>query len=181
MTSLLRTFGLLAILTAVSLPVSAQTPDTNMRAAGADLGVFFPDEMFETTLTFDGFAEFYVTPRVSIRAMFGLASPGFDNRTEDHFRQVRLLFNGVYNWELGTWHPFVTAGAGAYFVRSLLDDQDDPEGETRGGINFGGGVEYFTSDVDVIRGEARWDLVSDPPGLPDAPGFTLTIGYKRYF
>jgi hypothetical protein len=152
-----------------------------MAAVGADLGAFFPDEAFENTLTLDGFGEYYLTPRVSVRGMLGWASPGFDGRTEDHFRQVRLLFNAAYNWELGTWHPFVTGGAGAYFVRSLLDGRDDPDGETRGGINFGGGIEYFFSGVDAVRGEARWDVVSDPPGLPDATGFTLTIGYKRYF
>ena len=162
-------------------PGFAQTPNTGMPAAGVDIGVFLPDEAFENTLTFDAFGEYYVTPRISIRGLFGYASPGFDGRTEDHFRQVRLLFNGVYNWEFVEWHPFVTAGAGAYFVRSLLDGRDDPDGETRGGINFGGGVEYFTSDRDAIKGELRWDFVSDPPGLPDASGLTLTIGYKRYF
>ncbi len=63
----------------------------------------------------------------------------------------------------------------------LFDDDDDPEGETRGGINFGGGVEYFTGNRTSIKGELRWDIVSDPPGLPDATGFSLTIGYKTYF
>jgi hypothetical protein len=177
----IRTLALCLVLIALARPAAAQTPDTGLIGAGADLGVLFPDEAFENTLAFDVFGEYYVTPRVSVRGMFGLASPGFDGRTEDHFRQVRLLFNGVYNWEFVQWHPFVTAGAGAYFVRSLLDGREDPEGETRGGLNFGGGVEYFTSRVDAIKGELRWDIVSDPPGLPDASGLTLTIGYKRYF
>jgi opacity protein-like surface antigen len=165
----------------LALPAAAQTPDTGLIAVGADLGVLFPDEAFESTLTFDGFGEYYVTPRVSIRGLLGYANPGFDGRTEDHFRQVRLLFNGIYNWELVQWHPFVTAGAGAYFVRTTLDGLDDPDGETRGGINFGGGVEYFMNRMSTVKGEIRWDFVSDPPGLPDASGLTLTIGYKRYF
>ncbi|MBI4263968.1 MAG: hypothetical protein HY657_06320 [Acidobacteria bacterium] len=93
--------------------------------------------------------------------------------------QTRLYC--VYNWEGGVWHPFVTSGAGAYFVRLLLDDRPDPIGETRGGLNFGGGIEYFTDRLTTIKGEARWDVVSHPPGLPDATGFTLTIGIKRYF
>jgi hypothetical protein len=152
-----------------------------MLALGADVGALFPDEVFEPALTLDGFAEWYATPRVSIRGLLAWASPGFDGRTEDHFRQVKLLFNGVYNWEFGVWHPFVTAGAGAYFVRLLLDDRPDPEGETRGGINFGGGIEYFTSRMTTIKGEARWDVVSHPPRQPDATGFTLTIGVKQYF
>lgn len=152
-----------------------------MIGLGAAIGVFFPDEQFEPAFTFDGAAEYYVTPRVSVRGSLGWTSPGFDGRTEDHFRQVRLLFNAVYNWEFIEWHPYVTAGAGAYFVRQTFDDRPDPEGETRGGINFGAGIEYFTSRRTAIKGEFRWDLVSDPPGLPDASGATLTIGIKRYF
>jgi hypothetical protein len=162
-------------------PASAQTPDTGLIGVGGDIGVFFPDEAFEKTLTLDGYGEYYVTPRISVRTLFGWAKPGFENQTENHFRQVKLLFNGVYNWEMGTWHPYATFGAGAYFVRVLLDDVEDPDSETRGGINFGGGIEYFMDDRAAIKGEVRWDIVSEPPGLPDASGFTFTLGYKRYF
>jgi opacity protein-like surface antigen len=171
----------LCVLLALATPLAAQTPDTGMLAAGADVGVLFPDERFEQTLTLDAVGEYYLTPRISVRGLLGWASPGFQGRTEDHFRQVKLLFNGVYNWEYGTWHPYVTGGAGAYFVRQLFDGRDDPERETRGGINLGGGVEYFATEVFSVKGEARWDIVSDPPGLPDATGFNLTIGFKRYF
>lgn len=166
---------------AVVAPARAQTPDTGMFAAGADVGFLFPAEEFETTLTIDGYGEFYVTPRVGVRGMLAWASPGVDGRTEDHFRQARLLFNATYNWEFGAWHPYVTGGAGAYFVRLLRDDREDPDGETRGGINFGGGVEYFTTSVSAVKGELRFDRVSHPTGLPDASSVTLTIGFKRYF
>jgi hypothetical protein len=132
-------------------------------------------------LTIDGFGEYYVTPRISVRGLLSWARPGFENRTEDKFRQTKLLFNGVYNWEYGEWHPFATAGAGAYFVRQLLEGRNDPDGETRGGINFGGGIEYFVDDMSSIKAEGRWDIVSHPPGLPDATGFTLSVGYKWYF
>jgi hypothetical protein len=164
-----------------ALPARAQTPDTGLIAVGANFGVFFPDEAQEKTVTIDGQAEWYVTPRISVRGLFGWASPGFENRTEDHFRQVRLLFNGVYNWERREWHPYVTAGAGVYFVRELLDGFDDPDSETRGGLNFGAGVEYFTGQMTSVKGEARFDIVSHPPGLGDASGFTITMGIKRYF
>jgi outer membrane protein with beta-barrel domain len=163
------------------LPASAQTPDKGLIGVGGDLGIFFPDEAFEKAFTFDGFGEYYLTPRASIRGMLSWAKPGFENMTEDHFRQVRLLFNGVYNWEMGTWHPFATGGAGFYFVRQLFDNAADPDSETRGGLNFGGGIEYFRSNKASIRGEARWDIVSHPPGLPDATGFSITVGYKVYF
>jgi hypothetical protein len=171
-----------ALLSALcAVPAAAQTPDTGLIGAGGDIGVFFPDEAFENTLTLDAFGEYYVTPRISVRGLLGWAKPGFENQTENNFRQTRLLFNGVYNWEFVEWHPYVTAGAGFYFVRQLFEDLPDPDGETRGGLNLGGGVEYFVGSMSSIKGEARWDIVSDPPGLPDASGFTLTIGYKRYF
>ena len=170
---------LLAVVFAV--PVYGQAPDTALIAVGGNFGVFFPDEAQEKTVTLDGHAEYYVTPRISVRGLFGWASPGFENRTEDHFRQVRLLFNGVYNFDRAPWYPYVTAGAGAYFVREVLDGLDDPDSETRGGINLGGGVEYFTGELTSVKGEFRFDIVSHPPGLPDASGFTVTIGIKRYF
>jgi hypothetical protein len=163
------------------LTASAQTPDKGLYAASANVGVLFPDEALESTLTFDGTGEYYLSPRVSVRGLLGWANPGFENRTEDHFRQVKLLFNGVYNWEMGVWHPYATAGAGFYFVRQVLDGEDDPDSETRGGINFGGGIEYFANRMTTIKGELRWDVVSDPPGQPDATGFTFTVGVKRYF
>lgn len=184
MNRLTRLFCIAAVLGCTFvLPAQAQTrtPDTGLIGVGADIGVLFPDEDFENAFTIDGYGEWYLTPRVSLRGLLAWSSPGFDGRTEDHFRQVKLLFNGVYNWEMGTWHPFVTGGAGFYFVRQHFEDDDDPDGETRGGLNFGGGVEYFTGRRSSIKGELRWDIVSDPPGLPDASGASLTIGYKIYF
>ena len=163
------------------LPAQAQTPDTGLIGVGANLGVLFPDARQEKTITVDGQAEWYLSPRISVRGLLGWASPGFENRTEDHFRRITFLFNGVYNWEYVQWHPYVTAGAGAYFVRQTFDGRDDPDSETRGGINFGGGVEYFTGQMTSVKAEGRFDIVSHPPGLPDATGFTITIGLKRYF
>ena len=86
---------LLTLLT-LATPLAAQTPDTGMLAAGADVGALFPDDRFETTLTFDALGEYYLTPRISVRGLLGWASPGFQGRTEDHFRQVKLLFNGPF-------------------------------------------------------------------------------------
>jgi hypothetical protein len=178
---LIRPLCVCVLFSFLAVPASAQTPDTGLIGAGGDIGVLFPAEAFEKTFTIDGFGEYYVTPRISVRGLLAWASPGAENRTEDHFRQVKLLFNGVYNWELGNLHPFATAGAGVYFVRPLLDGLDDPDSESRGGLNFGGGVEYFTGTRMSVKAEGRWDVVSRPPGLPDASGFSLTFGLKRYF
>lgn len=172
---------MLALLAGNVLPASAQTPRDGQLAAGGDIGAFFPDDEFENSLTVDAIGEYYITPRFSGRAMLAWTSPGATGFTEDHYRQVRLVFNGVYNWERGVWHPYATAGAGFYFVRLLREGRPDPEGETRGGLNVGGGVEYFLNNRTTVKGELRWDVVSDPPGLPDATGVSLTFGMKRYF
>jgi hypothetical protein len=164
------------------LPAAAQTPDEGVIAVGLDVGFLFPDEAFETTFAASGYGEFYLTPRLSVRGMLEAAKPALDGSADLlHRRQARLLFNGVYNWEFGEWHPYATAGAGAYFVRLVAEGEGDLPGETRGGLNFGGGVEYFFAERSTIKGEGRFDVVSHPPGFPDASSFVLTIGLKHYF
>jgi hypothetical protein len=159
----------------------AQNTQAGTIAAGADFGVFFPDEDFEKAIAIDAFGEYYATPNFSVRGLFGWTNPGFENFTEDHFRQVKLLFSGVYYFEYKDWLPYVTAGAGAYFVRQLFENAPDPDSETRGGINFGVGTEYSLGDGASVKGELRWDIVSQPTGFPDATGVSLMFGYKRYF
>ena len=181
----LRIASALLILVGTASEISAQTrvrtPDKGVIGYGFDAGVLFPDEEFENTFAIDGFGEYYFTPRISARGMLAFASPGLDGRTEDHFRQMKLLFSGAYNWETGPWRPFATFGAGVYFVRLHLDGTTDPPGETRGGLNFGGGAEFIINNESAIKTELRWDVVSHPFDLPDATGATLTVGYKRYF
>jgi hypothetical protein len=171
----------LGIATEINAQTRVRTPDKGVIGYGVDAGVLFPDDAFENTLAIDGFGEYYVTPRVSVRGMLAFASPGLSGRTEDHFRQTKVLFSGVYNWEKGSWRPFATFGAGFYFVRLHLDAADDPPGETRGGLNLGGGAEYLLNSESAIKTELRWDIVSHPVPLPNATAATLTVGYKRYF
>jgi hypothetical protein len=160
---------------------NAQSPQAGTIAAGGDLGVLFPDEAFEKTFTFDGFGEYYVAPNISVRGLLGWASPGFENFTEDKFRQLKVLFNGVYYWERNKLRPYATAGAGFYFLRQLFENAADPDSEVRGGLNLGGGTEYLLGGGNSVKVEIRWDIVSQPTGFPDATGFSLTFGYKRYF
>ena len=158
-----------------------RTPDKGVIGYGVDAGVLFPDEAFENTFTLDGFGEYYVTPRVGIRGLSGICKPGAAGRTEDHFRQVKLLFSGVYNWEKGSWRPF-GAGRRRLLLRpAAARRRHDPPGETRGGLNFGGGAEYLLNNESAIKIELRWDVVSHPFLLPDASGASITVGYKRYF
>jgi hypothetical protein len=181
-----RVAAILLLCFGVASPIVAQTtrvrtPDKGVIGYGVDVGVLLPDETFENTLTLAGFGEYYVTPRVSIRSLVAFANPAVAGRDEDHFRQVKLLFSGIYNWEKGPWRPFGTFGAGVYFTQLHLDGTTDPPGEKRGGINFGGGAEYILNSESGIKTELRWEIVSHPFGMPDATGATLTVGYKRYF
>jgi len=183
---IVQTAAALLVCLGTTTPILAQTtrvrtPDKGVIGYGVDGGVLFPDEAFENTFTFDGFGEYYIRPRVSIRSLLSFASPGFSGTNDDSFRQVKLLFSGVYNWEKASWRPFAQVGAGFYFVRQKFDVAPDPPGETRGGLNFGGGAEYLLSSEAAIKFELRWDVVSHPFLLPDASGTTLTVGYKRYF
>ena len=158
-----------------------RTPDKGVIAWGGDVGALFPDDSFENALTFDAYGEYYVHPRISVRAMFAWANPGVANQTEDHYRQVKLLFGAAYNWQFKALRPFAEGGAGAHFVRLKREDQIDPDGETRGGLYFGGGTDIVLTNESAIKVELRWDVISDPPGLPDASSASLMFGYKRYF
>jgi len=157
------------------------TPDKGVIAYGGDVGALFPDEEFEDTLTWDAYGEYYVHPRISVRGMFVWANPGVTNRTEDHFRQVKLLFGGAYNFKYKLLRPFAEGGAGVHFVRLKRFDAPDPDGETRGGLYFGGGSDIVLTKESAIKVELRWDVVSQPTGFPDATSASLTFGYKRYF
>jgi hypothetical protein len=160
---------------------SVTTPDKGVVGYGADVGVLFPDDQFESTVTFDAYGEYYLHPRVSVRGMFAWANPGVSNQTEDHYRQVKLLFGAAYNWRYKMLRPFAGGGGGAHFVRLKRDNAIDPDGESRGGIYFGGGSDFVLTNESAIKVEIRWDVVSKPPGLPDASSASLTFGYKRYF
>jgi len=162
-------------------PAPVVTPDKGVIAYGGDVGALFPDEQFENTLTFDAFGEYYVHPRISVRGMFAWANPGVANQTEDHFRQVKLLFGAAYNWRYKALRPFAGGGAGVHFVRLKVEDQIDPDGETRGGLYFGGGSDIVLTEESAIKVELRFDVISHPPGLPDGSSTSLTFGYKRYF
>ena len=96
-----------------------RAPHTGSTAVGIDLGAFMPAEnQFDNALIVNALLEYYVTPRVSLRTDFGLTDPGLSRESTDSLRQIPLRLNVNYNWEGGKWHPFVGAGAGAYFSSS---------------------------------------------------------------
>jgi hypothetical protein len=56
-------------------------------------------------LTLEGFFEYYLTPRTSIRTGLGYSNPEFDREDEDSLRYIRIPLDVVYNWEGGKVHP----------------------------------------------------------------------------
>lgn len=161
-----------------------RSPHTGSSAVGVDVGAFIPsDDVLDNALLVSVLLEHYVTPRVSLRTDFGLTDPSFRNNSSDSLRQVPLRLDVNYNWEGGKWHPFVGAGAGAYFLRFKDDGRAIGETEVKPGVNFGGGVEYFTGRTVSLKGEARYHLISRTTrgGQQDPSGLVLTAGLKKYW
>jgi hypothetical protein len=152
-----------------------------MVALGGEVGFWLPTEdLLEAGPTIAGLFEYYLTPRVGLRTTLGWAQNDFEFEEDDGLRTNRLTFSLLYNWEHGKWHPFVGAGAGAYFLQRRDNGSDIGDSETEPGFHVGGGIDYFTARTVSIKGEGLYHIVSDDPGL-ETSGLTLTIGLKKYF
>ena len=181
-----RTLGALALGSCLVAPGVAlaqeRAPHAGSTAVGIDAGIFVPKESaFDSAPVVNALFEYYVTPRVSLRTGFGFTNPEF-NGSSSTLRQVPLRLDVNYNWEGGKWHPFVGAGAGAYFLQNK-----DPDGhsigdsESKPGFNMGGGVEYFTGRIVSLKAEARYHVIGTTRNGQDPSGFVFTGGLKKYF
>jgi hypothetical protein len=173
---------LIACLLLAPAAASAQrVPATDSGAIGGDVGVFLPssDEL-DSSLTLEGFYEYYFTPRGSVRLGLGWMNPSFTRGSDDHLRTIRIAVDGVYNWEGGAVHPFVGAGLGIYFLQPTDNGESVQDSETKTGATLFGGIEYFTGRTTSIKAEGKYHLVADAFGL-ETDGFSLMIGLKKYF
>jgi len=165
--------------------VSAQeerVPHAGSKAAGFEVGTFIlNDDQFQSSLLVNGLFEYYLTPRVSLRTELGWADPGHKREAVDSLRQVPLRLDVNYNWEGGRWHPFVGTGIGAYFLQSKDNGQPFGRSQTKAGVNFGGGLEYFINRTVTFKGEGRYHNIATPLGGPDPSGWAITGGMKTYF
>jgi hypothetical protein len=133
-------------------------------------------------LTLEGFFEYYLTPRTSIRTGLGYSNPEFDREDEDSLRYIRIPLDVVYNREGGKVHPFVGAGIGAYFLQFKDNGRNVGDSEDKLGATLLGGIEYFTSRTVSIKGELRYHIVSDIlNGSLNPDGAAITIGLKKSF
>ena len=170
------------------LPLMAEaqgrTPRTDSAAVGGEIGIFRPsDDALESGLSLDGFYEYYLSPRASLRLGLGWTKPQYEFEPDESLRYVRVGGDLIYNWEGGTVHPFVGVGLGVYILQPRENGDDRADSESKLGGVLLGGVEYFTGDTVSIKGEASYHLISDVDGFgPRNPdGLKLTIGLKKYF
>ena len=170
------------ILASIASNAAAQSrvPDEGMAAVGGNIGIIVPKDPFETDIALSGTFDYYLTPRLSLRPGVLWANPGVKDHDES-LQRVGLLFDVIYNWERGKWHPFAGAGVGAYFFQPKAFGESFREDEKNLGAQIGGGVEYFANRTTVIKGEAQYHFI-DQGDLPQSPSaLTLMIGVKKYF
>jgi opacity protein-like surface antigen len=174
--SLAVLMGLPAVATA-----QARMPHKDASAIGGEVGIFLPKEDVLTKgPVLEGFYEYYLTARDSLRVGVGWLNPKWEPETSDSLRQIRLGVDLVHNWEGGAVHPFVGAGLGTYFIQFRDNGQNVGESETKLGGAVFGGLEYFTSNTFSVKGEARYHVVSKTRAF-NPSGLSLTFGVKSYF
>jgi hypothetical protein len=175
--------GSLVTLLAVPTVATAQgrMPHKDAGAIGADVGIVLPkDDLLSTGPVVEGFYEYYLTARDSIRVGAGWLNPKREGESGESLRQVRIAVDLVHNWEGGSVHPFVGAGLGTYFLQFRDNGDNVGDGETKIGGTIFGGAEFFTSNTFSVKGEARYHVVSKVNDF-NPSGLSLTFGVKSYF
>ena len=169
-------------------PAAAQrrAPSTGMWAVGGSIGPTTPSEpSLDTGVDLVGNAEYYVTPRVSVRGQLGGArwdviGRGFTGRVAP----VYVDGNVVYNWEGGVIHPYVTGGVGVYRFGSAFGVIPETT-DTHVGVNGGGGVEYFVTRRAAATAELLYhkvDAFTSPLIVfNDGSFWSFSAGAKIYF
>lgn len=163
--------------------VSAQgrMPHKDAGAVGGEVGLFLPRQDGMTTgPAIEGFYEYYLTARESLRVGAGWANPEQEGDSENKMRQIRIAVDLLHNWEGGAVHPFVGVGLGTYFLQPRSHGTNVGDSATKLGGTILGGVEFFTSKTFSVKGEARYHVVTKS-GSYDPSGLALTIGVKSYF
>lgn len=167
-----------------AVEAQGRTPRTGSAAVGGDVGIFRPsDDGLKSGLSLDGFYEYYMTPRTSLRLGLGWTNPEYEFEPDTNLRHIRIGGDLIYNWEGGAIHPFVGAGIGVYIMEPRENGNSVADSESKIGGVLLGGAELFTSDTVSVKGEVSYHLISNVekfgPANPD--GLKLTIGLKKYF
>lgn len=179
-------FTVLTFATAAPALAQRSVPDGGMAAIGASIGATVPaDASLQNGLEVAGNIEGYLTPRVSVRGQVGAAWWDITGRRLTG-RVKPVFFDGnlVYNWEGGAWHPYVTAGIGAYRFNSSIDPSLSGS-DTKLGVDLGAGFEYFFTRRATITGEFLYHKVdgfaSPVTVFNDGSFWSFAMGAKKYF
>jgi hypothetical protein len=165
----------------VAAEAQARMPHKDAGAIGGEVGIFLPkDDALTTGPALEGFYEYYLTARESVRVGVGWLNPKWEPESSDSLRQIRLAVDFIHNWEGGPVHPFVGAGLGTYFVQFRDNGENAGDSDTKLGGTVFGGVEYFTSNTFSLKGEARYHIVGKTNAF-NPSGLSLTFGVKSYF
>lgn len=171
----------LVVAAPVGAEAQARMPHKGASAIGGEVGLFLPkDDALTTGPALEGFYEYYLTARESVRVGVGWLNPKWEPESSDSLRQIRLAVDFIHNWEGGPVHPYVGAGIGTYFVQFRDNGENAGESDTKLGGTVFGGVEYFTSNTFSVKGEARYHIVSKTDAF-NPSGLSLTFGVKSYF
>src|SRR5262245_53533203 len=137
-----------------------RTPAAGMWGLGGSIGATAPqDAALQNGLDLTGNLERYLTPRFSIRGQVGAS--WWDIQGHSFTGTVTPFFataNGVYNWEGGPVHPYVTGGVGVYRFHAS-EAGTAGHSDTEPGFNLGGGVEYFFDRRTTMTGELLYHNV----------------------
>jgi len=183
MNSKARLGVLAALVSFAAAPAWAQrrVPHKDSAAIGGEVGVFLPQqEGMNSGPAIEGFYEYYLDSRESVRLGLGWANPGVDREPGASVRQIRIAIDLLHNWEGGSIHPFFGAGLGTYFLQPRDNGQSRGDIRTEFGGTLIGGVEFFTSNTFSVKGEARYHIVLKADDY-NPSGVALSIGAKAYF
>ncbi|HEY3174472.1 MAG TPA: outer membrane beta-barrel protein [Candidatus Polarisedimenticolia bacterium] len=171
----------LAPATALADPASTSAPALSDFAVTANIGFAraFDNDFDDFEPLFGVAAEFFVKPRLAVRAMAAFTS--FDARINGFRGEADVLLATagiVYNWEPGPVRPFISGGAGIYDKRFSGPAVQGADDGIEVGFNAGGGLDIPFESHWAIRIEG---LLHGVTGDDPNSFFALTGGARYRF
>lgn len=169
-------FATPALLAVLSSPLFAATPEKGHVAVSGVLGVVAPFESdYELGFHLEGAMDYYFERRISGRGTVGYYRGGADLPGDPSVGIGYLLASGVYNWELGSVHPYALAGAGLYAVNPAYGGST-----ARVGAHAGGGADFFLTRRTAIAAEGVFHFVGKVEGQKQS-FFAFHAGVRYFF
>jgi hypothetical protein len=143
-------------------------------------GQGWPTDLVEpTTGTVQLLAEYYYSPRVSLRARYGFADLALPSTERGSLRRQFVDFTLTGSLVAGRLRPFAAVGGGVHFLelRGFTEVTGDHSSRTvsatKPGGTLGVGVEYYLRTF-AVRSEMSVLILADEPRMPTLRGRTLT-------